>query len=42
MSKFVMSLRRLFLLGKIDEVKINELFENGKLDESEKEYVLGE
>lgn len=40
MSKFVMSLRRLFLLGKIDGEKIGELFESGKISEEEKEYIL--
>lgn len=42
MSRFVMSLRRLFLLGKIDEEKVNDLFEKGKIDENERKYILGE
>lgn len=37
---FVESIRRLYKDGKIDESKIIELFQNGKITEEEKWYIL--
>ena len=37
---FVESIRRLYEDGKIDESKIIELFQKGKINEEEKWYIL--
>lgn len=37
---FVESIRRLYKDGKIDESKIIELFQKGKITEEEKWYIL--
>lgn len=41
MRQFVESLKRLYVDGKLDEKKIAELFESGKISENEKKYILG-
>lgn len=41
MRQFVESLKRLYANGKLDEKKIVELFESGKISEEEKNYILG-
>lgn len=40
MRQFVESLKRLFADGKIDEKKIFELCESGKITEEEQVYIL--
>lgn len=40
-SAFVESLKRLYQNGNVDEKKIVELFECGKITEDEKKYILG-
>lgn len=39
-SVFVESMRRLYRDGKVDENKIVELFESGKITKEEKLYIL--
>ncbi len=39
-SVFVESMRRLYRDGKVNEEKILELFESGKITEEEKSYIL--
>lgn len=39
-SVFVESMRRLYRDGKVNENKIVELFESGKITEEEKSYIL--
>ena len=39
-SIFVESIRRLYRDGKIDEKKVIELFQNGKITEEEKWHIL--
>ena len=39
-SVFVESMRRLYMDGKVDEKKVCELFECGKITEEEKNYIL--
>ena len=39
-SIFVESIRRLYIDGKVNEDKILELFESGKITEEEKKYIL--
>ena len=39
-SVFVESMRRLYRDGKVNEKKIVELFESGKITEEEKLYIL--
>lgn len=41
MSIFVESIKRLYRDGMVDEKKIIELFDNGKITEAQKEYILG-
>ena len=40
MNQFVESLKRLFERNLINEQKVVELFNNNKITESEKEYIL--
>ena len=40
-SIFVEAMRRLYKDGNVDEKKIVELFECGKITENEKKYILG-
>ena len=40
MNQFVESLKRLYNDNKIDEQKVIELFENNKITENEKAYIL--
>ena len=40
-SIFVESMRRLYRDGKVEEKKILQLFESGKITENEKKYILG-
>lgn len=40
MNQFVESLKRLYKNSLINEQKVVELFKNGKITESEKEYIL--
>ena len=40
MNQFVESLKRLYERNLINEQKVIELFENNKVTESEKEYIL--
>ena len=40
MNQFVESLRRLYSDNKLDINKVAELFENGKITEEEKWYIL--
>lgn len=40
MNQFVESLKRLFECNKLDENKVIELFNNGKITEEEKLYIL--
>lgn len=42
MSEFVESLKRLYENGLIDMVKIIMLFNNGKITEEEKKYILAQ
>lgn len=39
-SIFVESMRRLYRDNKVDDKKIIELFQNGKINEEEKWYIL--
>lgn len=39
-SVFVESMRRLYRDGKVDEQKINLLFNSGKITDEEKSYIL--
>lgn len=40
MNQFVKSMKRLYENEKVDKDKIIELFNNGKITEDEKEYIL--
>ena len=40
MRQFVESMKRLYANGMVDEKKILELFESGKINEQEKLYIL--
>lgn len=40
MRQFVESMKRLYLNGMVDEKKIIELFDNDKITEEEKWYIL--
>lgn len=40
MNQFIESLKRLYQSNKINEQKVIELFNNKKITESEKEYIL--
>lgn len=40
MNQFVESLRRLYIRDLINEQKVIELFNNKKITESEKDYIL--
>lgn len=40
MNQFVESMKRLYKNGKVNEEKIVELFESGKITEEEKKYIL--
>lgn len=40
MNQFVESIKRLYVSGKVNVEKIVELFENGKITEEEKVYIL--
>lgn len=40
MNQFVESMKRLYQTGKVDEKKIIELFNNGKITEEERLYIL--
>lgn len=39
-SVFVEAMRRLYRDGKVDEEKVIELYENGKITKEEKNYIL--
>ena len=39
-SVFVESMRRLYRDGKVSKEKIVELYENGKINDEEKSYIL--
>ena len=41
MSEFVKSLRRLYETNKITKEKIEQLFKEKKINETEKQYILG-
>ena len=41
MHIFVESLKRLYQDGKLNEEKINELLNDGKITEAQKKYILG-
>ena len=41
MRQFVESLKRLYQNGKINEEKVIQLCECGKITENEKKYILG-
>lgn len=40
MNQFVESVKRLYTDGKVDENKVNELCNNKKITEQEKQYIL--
>ena len=40
MNQFVESMRRLYNGGKVNEKKIVELYESGKITKEEKSYIL--
>jgi hypothetical protein len=40
MSSFVESLRRLYMVSKINEQKINELLVNKKINKQEYDYII--
>lgn len=40
MRQFVESMKRLYECDKVDEIKVVELFENNKITEEEKYYIL--
>lgn len=40
MNQFVESIKRLYQTGKVDEKKVIELFNNGKITQEEKSYIL--
>ena len=40
MNQFVESMRRLYQTGKVDEKKIMMLFNDGKITQEEKSYIL--
>ncbi len=42
MSSFVESLKRLFLLGKIKEEKVAALFDEGKINKDELDFIRGD
>ena len=42
MNQFIESLKRLYKRNLIDEEKVIELFNNNKITESEKEYILNQ
>ena len=39
-SVFIEAMRRLYRDGKVEEKKVVELFESGKITEEEKKYIL--
>lgn len=41
MNQFIESMKRLYDNKKVSEKKIIELFDNGKITEDEKKYILG-
>jgi hypothetical protein len=41
MSKFVESLKRLFVAGSINEAKLQELIDNAKINQAEFDYIKG-
>ena len=40
MSQFVESLRRLYMIGKIDMKKVSELFTSKKINQQEYDYII--
>ena len=40
MNQFVESIKRLYQAGKVDEKKVIELFNSGKITQEEKSYIL--
>ena len=40
MNQFVESMKRLYQNGMVSEIKIIEIYKNGKITESEKSYIL--
>lgn len=40
MNQFVESMKRLYQTGKVDEKKVMELFNSGKITQEEKSYIL--
>ena len=40
MRQFIEVMKNLYANGKVDEKKIVELFESGKITEEEKKYIL--
>ena len=41
MNQFVESMKRLYVNGKVTELKVVELFESGKISKEERLYILG-
>lgn len=41
MSTYVKSLKRLYDAGRLTDVRITELLENGKITEEEYQYIVG-
>jgi hypothetical protein len=41
MSTYVKSLKRLYEAGRLTDVRITELLENGKITEEEYQYIIG-
>lgn len=40
MNQFVESIKRLYDSGRVNEQKVIELFESGKISEEERDYIL--
>lgn len=40
MNQFVESIKRLYVDGRVNEKKVNDLYKNGKITEEEKTYIL--
>ena len=41
MSTYVKSLKRLYEAGRLTDVRLTELLENGKITEEEYQYIVG-
>ena len=41
MSTYVKSLKRLYEAGRLTDVRLTELLENGKISEEEYAYIIG-